>query len=77
MKQEYVYEFLYNPSIYESAAQTVSIHKTRRGAEKAMELHKEMALIEYEEVCNRLPDEKDFPFGYDQWWGVRESILMP
>ena len=77
MKQEYVYEFLYNPSIHESAAQTVSIHKTRRGAEKAMELHKEMALIEYEEVCNRLPDEKDFPFGYGQWWGVRESILMP
>ena len=72
-----MYEFLYNPSIHDSAARTVSIHKTRRGAEKAMELHKEMALIEYEEVCNRLPDEKDFPFGYDQWWGVRESILMP
>ena len=77
MKQEYVYEFLYNPSIHESAAQTVSIHKTRRGAEKAMELHKEKALKEYEEVCEMLPDEKDFPFGYDQWWGVRESILMP
>jgi hypothetical protein len=44
MKQEYVYEFLYNPSTYESAAQTVSIHKTRRGAEKAMELHKEKAI---------------------------------
>ena len=77
MKQEYVYEFLYNPSIHESAAQTVSIHKTMRGAEKAMELHKEMALKEYEEECNRIPDEEDFPFGYDQWWGVRESILMP
>ena len=77
MKQEYVYEFLYNPNTYESAARTVSIHKTRRGAKKAIELQKEKALKEYEEVCNRLPDEKDFPFGYDQWWGIRESILMP
>jgi hypothetical protein len=32
-----VYEFWYNECIYDSDAQCISLHKTREGAEKAME----------------------------------------
>ena len=35
-----VYAFLYNSCIYESAHATMSLHKTRKGAEMAMEVHK-------------------------------------
>ena len=33
----FVYEFLYNSNCCESAAATISIHKTKKGAEMAME----------------------------------------
>ena len=35
-----VYEFWYNECIYESAAQCMSLHRTQKGAEMAMEYHK-------------------------------------
>ena len=45
-----VYEFLYNGSCCESAAHTVSIHRTRRGAEIAMEFHRNEMKNEYDEL---------------------------
>jgi len=45
-----VYEFLYNPMVEESSAQTMSIHKTRKGAEMAMKFHKEEKTKEWYET---------------------------
>ena len=36
----FVYEFLYNSDCCEGSASTISIHKTKKGAEMAMDFHK-------------------------------------
>ncbi len=45
---EEVYEFMYTSCIHESAAATLSIHRTRKGAEIAMEQHKYEKRKEYD-----------------------------
>ena len=73
----FVYEFLYNSDCCEGAASTISIHKTKKGAEMAMEFHKNEKLKEWEAECKVYPQAKEYPFDYDQWWGVRECELLP
>jgi len=46
IKKQIVYEFLYYPSSYES--EIISIHKTKKGAEMALEFHKNERLKEWE-----------------------------
>lgn len=48
-----IYEFLYCSCIHESSYATMSLHKTKEGAEKAMKLHKEAAMKDYEEKYKR------------------------
>lgn len=72
-----VYVFLYNSDCCESAATTISIHKSRKGAETAMELHKNEKLKEWEQECKEYPPAKDYPFDFDRWWGVDEMQLLP
>jgi hypothetical protein len=72
-----VYEFLYNSDCCEGAASTISIHKTKKGAEMAMEFHKNEKLKEWEKECKEYPPAKEYPFDFDQWWGVRECELLP
>lgn len=77
---EKVYEFLYNSDTYESAAATISIHKTIKGAEMAMEFHKAEVKKEYETSFGSESKEyqkwlKDNPFDSDKWWGIRETNL--
>ena len=48
-----IYEFLYCSCVHESSYATMSLHKTKEGAEKAMELHKESAMKDYEEKYKR------------------------
>ena len=74
---EIVYEFLYNSDCCEGAASTISIHKTKKGAEMAMEFHKNEKLKEWEKECKEYPPTKEYPFDFDQWWGVRECELLP
>ena len=73
----FVYEFLYNSDCCEGAASTISIHKTKKGAEMAMEFHKHEKLKEWEKECKEYPPAKEYPFDFDQWWGVRECELLP
>jgi hypothetical protein len=76
---EIVYEFLYNPSCCESVYGTVSIHKTRQGAETAMEFHKYEKKKQYDDLMECDDDDEykeEFPYDYDQWWGVRETELQ-
>jgi len=73
----FVYEFLYNSDCCECAALTISIHKTKKGAEMAMEFHKNEKLKEWEAECKKYLSSKEYPFDFDQWWGVRECELLP
>jgi hypothetical protein len=43
-----IYEFLYCGCIHESSYATMSLHKTKAGAEKAMNAHKEKEKKKYE-----------------------------
>ena len=66
---ETVYEFLYNSDCCESSAHTMSIHKTKKGAEMAMEFHKNEIKKEW--------DDEEFEWNFNQWWGIRETVVMP
>ena len=75
-----VYQFLYNSDCCESAAHTVSIHRTKKGAEMAMEFHKNEIKTKWEEEQKEyktLGLELDtLPWHFDQWWGIQETELL-
>lgn len=70
---KFVYKFLYNSSCCESAASTLSIHKTRKGAEEAMVEHKAKILAEYDMYDDEY--KEDFSWDFDQWWNVDKVEL--
>jgi len=89
MDKEILYEALYNPMTEESCSCTISIHRTRKGAETAIESHKDKCRKEFEEQQEwRKNDTKDlspelqnewlssFKFGNYQSWSVRETELQ-
>lgn len=55
-----VWAFIYSPCKYESQAETISLHWSKEGAERAMEEHK-------------AGDEGGNRFG---WWGVQEFEIQ-
>ena len=65
-----IYEFLYSSNRYESAGITMSLHKTKKGAEIAMEFHKN----EIKKEHNALNGD-DTKWTFNQWWGIRETEL--
>lgn len=67
-----VFGFLYNANCFESAPHTMSIHKTRKSAEIAMEFHKANVKKEYKEDYD-IKNIDDDGFDYNQWWGIRET----
>lgn len=72
-----LYAFLYNPMIHESGYITVSIHKTREGAEKAMEWHKHECRKEWAEIYKAVHrTELDHPFDAFQNWVVEEITVQ-
>lgn len=70
-----VYEFIYSDCIHESAAGTISIHRTKKGAEIAMEFHKESKRKEWLEDHIRCPELYDV-FGKSEHWGIIETQLL-
>lgn len=62
-----VYEFWYNECIYDSAAQCMSLHKTREGAERAMERHKKETEDEWKRMGLKIPDY--------MIWGIEERTI--
>lgn len=55
-----VWAFTYSPCKYESQAETISLHWSKEGAERAMEAHKD-------------GEDGDNPYG---WWGVQEFEIQ-
>lgn len=71
-----VYEFMYNDCCHESAPHTMSIHHTKKGAEMAMEFHKNEMRKDWEKECKEYPPAKDYPYDSHKWWGVRETVVQ-
>jgi len=68
---EKVFLAMYNPQIHESAFGVISVHKTRRGAEMAIEFDKKEKKKEWEEIYPE-EDRWEFPFGIFELWTIRE-----
>lgn len=71
-----VYAFLYNSCIHESAFATMSLHKTRKGAEMAMEFHKAQKEKDHWEIYDRPEDYYTSPFGEYEVWMVEEMEVQ-
>jgi hypothetical protein len=75
-ENDYVWAFLYCPCIHESSFATVSLHKTEKGAEIAMEFHKENERKEHEEMYSNLSisekSELYVEFGNNEAWDIKK-----
>lgn len=74
-----VYEFGYNSCIHESAMACMSLHKTKKGAEIAMEHHKNQARKEFaerEKYWKENNEDWGFEFGEHEAWAVYERDVV-
>jgi hypothetical protein len=80
VSDSYVWAFLYSPCIHESSFRTVSLHKTEKGAEIAMEFHKENKRKEHERLYSDLPEEEKtalyVEFGTMEAWDVQKFPVL-
>jgi hypothetical protein len=74
-KQDVVYAFLYCCDIHESSYATMSLHKTLKGAEMAMEFHRNEAKKKHDEIYDRPMDVIEYPFGKSEDWLVKEFTI--
>lgn len=72
---EIVFECLHCPCIYESAYATISIHKSREGAEAAMDAHRAKLKDEHDLLYEGLESVHPYDFAMD--WKVNETPLLP
>ena len=72
-----IYEFLYCPCVHESAWGTISLHKTKNGAEKAMKKHKSAKRRKFNKLWKDEPElKKHMKFGEHEDWCVGEQELL-
>lgn len=79
-----VYEALYNPMTEESSYGTLSIHKSKRGALKAVKRHKAQELKDHNDRMARMKKDapeiykfqKKYPFDQFKDWDIREIDLL-
>ena len=72
-----IYEFLYCPCIHESAYASVSLHRTKEGAEKAMKKHKASELKKFNKLYKNDPElKKLMKFGQHEDWSIGEQELL-
>lgn len=64
-----IYAAEYNPIIFESSYGTISLHKTREGAEKAIEQHKNATIKEWKK--SGFDGVRDY-----EKWQVRELKVL-
>jgi hypothetical protein len=72
---ETVFEFRYTDCYHESSMLTISIHRTKLGAEEALKYHKKIQHDTWEEMYLTTEDRELYPFpGYEKW-DVIETTL--
>lgn len=70
-----LYEFLYTDCIHEGGAVTQSVHRTKKGAEIAMGIHKEEERKKWLVENPTKKRQERFPFGKMEHWGVKPIEL--
>lgn len=72
-----VYAFLYCSCVHESAAKTVSVHRSKAGAYRAMRAHRVAMCVAHREV-NIKYGKNTWGFRYDthHWWGMSEMDVL-
>lgn len=79
MKLTKVFEFRYNPFIEDMDDITISIHKTKKGARKAMLKHIKQVKKDHDVVWKDEVWEAGFPkilYDWSKCWGIEETELM-
>ena len=64
-----IFAFQYSSCIHEEGMVTISLHKTKKGAEKAMRLHKKQEHKKWKELYSR-ENRGIFKFGMHEHWDV-------
>lgn len=68
--------FYYNSCIHESAPSVMSYHKTREGAEKAMNIDKELEKKKFDDMYKENKFNFYTPmFGEHEEWFVEEAVI--
>lgn len=71
-----LYAFLYNSCIHESSWATISLHYSKKGAEKAMQEHKQKELNKFNKMFKK-NNKYDFKFGEHENWCVKPVEVLP
>jgi hypothetical protein len=74
-QSEKLFEFVYCGMTEESSYATISLHRTREGAEKAMNKHKEEASQEWKKKYP-VGSYEPYPFGRFEDWGINEIEIL-
>ncbi len=81
-KEQIIYEFLYCECIHESSYASLSLHKTKEGAEKAMKKHKSQKLREFNKRFKSFYSKQpkvirdSVKFGQHEDWQIGQQILL-
>lgn len=75
-----IYEALYTSCIYESDMYTLSIHRTKEGAEKAVQEHKDVMKKEHDDA-NITYQKLGLELSQHEWdvhkgWDIAETELL-
>ena len=76
MEKQILFIAMYNPMIYESSFGIISIHRTERGAQMAMEFHKEEERNRWLEMYPTKEEQEEYPFGSFESWKVGTAELL-
>jgi len=74
---ELIYAAMYNDCVYESSASPISLHKTQRGAEMAIEFHKKEIELDHLNLFN--DDEEYLSTNKYDWardWFIEEYEIL-
>lgn len=76
MEKQILFIAMYNPMIYESSFGIISIHRTERGAQMAMEFHKEEQRKEWLAMYPTKDEQEEYPFASFESWKVGTAELL-
>lgn len=78
-RNEIIYKFIFCPCKYESAYATLSIHRTLKGAYRAMNKHLNDNYMKWynERITYGKKYSRKTNFGSDKLWGIARAELFP
>ena len=75
IQPDILYELIYNPDIHDSGPITLSIHRTKEGAEAAMQTHKDEIKYKFDEIYHNseYPVDMvvDMEWDDNQYWDIK------